>query len=162
MCFSNVRVTVESRLPCESRVMPPWLTVTQQAMLPQSIICIGSPLMSGAKVCDPHVSRQSPQQLDHPQDKEHIWGEVLHCHLLHRAIRIKGINPGSTKEQVEAVPWSKSRLDMVSQFHASWCIESNASIQRWCINPAITSEGASPTRKSTCIIGVSLLGPAGT
>ena len=80
--------------------MPPWLTVTQQAMLPQCIICIGSPLMSSAKVCDPHVSGQPSQQLDHPQDEEHIRGEVLDCHLLHRAIRIKGINPGSTRERL--------------------------------------------------------------
>lgn len=49
-----------SRLPCESRVMPPWLTVKQQAMLAQCVISIRSPLMSSAEVSDPHMSGQPP------------------------------------------------------------------------------------------------------
>lgn len=64
--------TKKSGLPCEGRVVPPWLTVKQQAVLPQCIVCIGPPLMSSAEVGDPHMSGQPPQQLDHPQDKEHI------------------------------------------------------------------------------------------
>lgn len=85
----------QSRLPSEYSIMPPGLAGKQQAMAPQCLVCIGSPLMSSTEVCDPHVSGESPQQLDHPQHKEHVRGEVLHCHLLHWAVRIKGVNPAA-------------------------------------------------------------------
>lgn len=62
----------------------------------QRMLRIRSPLAGGAKIfADVHVRGQAAHELADAQHKEEVRRELLHCHLLDGAIRIKGIHPAA-------------------------------------------------------------------
>ena len=87
--------------PSECRVCePPGLPRGEAPTLNEGIVRKTAPLAGTAEVCDAHVCGQSTQQLHHPQHKEHVTRKLLDAHFLQRGVRVKGVHPGSSKQEL--------------------------------------------------------------